>query len=559
MLKTCKQCTAEFEITDEDLKFYDKVSPVFDGKKLLIPPPTFCPDCRRIRRMAWRNIRSLYKRKCDLCAKEMLSNFSPDKKYVVYCRDCYYGDKWDPFKYGRDFDFSRPFFEQFDKLLKEVPTQSLDIKLDNENCDFNNYVAGNKNCYLIFAASFNEDSFYSMYLQRSKDVLDCYFVFDCELCYECIDCYNCYHLQYSQDCQTCSNSLFLYDCHGCKNCFGCVSLINKEFCLFNEQLSEDDYKKKVAELVATKDLLSNARKRFEKLRDSVPHKYYSGVSNQSVTGDHISFSKNSYNCFDCTYLEDSKYCTWFHQAKTCYDCHGWGLTAELDYEVHLTGMGSYNVRFSESCWDSVSDLLYCRFCLYSCSHLFGCVALRRQKYCIFNKQYSKEEYEKLMPRIIEHMIESGEWGEFFPVNMSPFGFNESEGYRFFPMTKETAINIGLNWKDDEQKVKSTAPEIVIPYNILEVNDDIVGNELKCSDCGKGYKIISQEYKFYKKMYLPIPGKCHDCRYKKRVMMRSGRKLYDRKCDKCGDSIKTTYLPDCLETVYCEKCYLKEVY
>jgi len=31
------------------------------------------------------------------------------------------------------------------------------------------------------------------------------------------------------------------------------------------------------------------------------------------------------------------------------------------------------------------------------------------KYCILNKQYSKEEYEELVPKIIEHMQKTGEW------------------------------------------------------------------------------------------------------------------------------------------------------
>ncbi len=30
--KTCKQCQKEFEVSDEDLEFYKKISPTFDGK-----------------------------------------------------------------------------------------------------------------------------------------------------------------------------------------------------------------------------------------------------------------------------------------------------------------------------------------------------------------------------------------------------------------------------------------------------------------------------------------------------------------------------------------------
>ncbi len=562
MDKNCKQCNSPFKVTDDDLEFYNKVSPVFDGKTYKVPPPTLCPICRQQRRMAWRNIRTLYKGTCDLCKQPTLSIYSEDKPYTVYCRDCYYSDKWNPLDYGRDFDFgpqAKPFFEQFDELLKAVPASALDVKEGNENCDYNNYIADNKNCYLIFAASFNEDSYYSMYLQRSRDIVDCYFVFDCELCYECIDCYNCYGLQHSQNCQNCSDSMFLYDCRGCKNCFGCVSLVNKEYHIFNKPYSKEEYERKVHELIASKDAFDDAQQKFEALRDEKPRKYYSGVSNESVTGDHISFSKNSYDCFDCTYLEDCKYCTWMHQTKTTYDCHGWGLPTELGYETHLSGQNAYNVRFSESCWDNVSDLLYCRYCMYACKYLFGCVGLQRKSYCILNKEYSQEEYEKLVPRIIEHMKKAGEWGEFFPMSISPYGYNETEGARFWPLSKEDAKRLGAKWKDEDQTKKSSTPPVEIPYKIDDVSDEIVGKTLVCDDCSKEYKLIAQELALYRRIGVPVPRKCHDCRYKSRVAMRSPRQLFERDCDKCGMKIQSTYSSGASERVYCEKCYLKEVY
>ena len=43
--KTCRHCGAAFPITDADLGFYDKVSPVISGKKFAIPAPTLPPDC----------------------------------------------------------------------------------------------------------------------------------------------------------------------------------------------------------------------------------------------------------------------------------------------------------------------------------------------------------------------------------------------------------------------------------------------------------------------------------------------------------------------------------
>ena len=88
-MPACTQCKNIFEITPEDLKFYEKVSPVFSGKKNLISPPTRCPDCRQQRRLAFRNERKLYHRKCDLCEKEIISMYSPEKIIKVFCRSCW--------------------------------------------------------------------------------------------------------------------------------------------------------------------------------------------------------------------------------------------------------------------------------------------------------------------------------------------------------------------------------------------------------------------------------------------------------------------------------------
>ena len=123
------------------MEFYDKVSPTFpiplqsegvsrsDGvvasKRYVIPPPTLCPDCRQQRRIAFRNERKLYKRKCDATGKEIVSIYSPDKEYRVYTQDYWWSDSWDAMSYGREFDFSRSAMKQMKELMREVPKQGI--------------------------------------------------------------------------------------------------------------------------------------------------------------------------------------------------------------------------------------------------------------------------------------------------------------------------------------------------------------------------------------------------------------------------------------------------
>ena len=103
---------------EEDQKLYEKLD---------LPGPSFCPICRNQRRMSWRNDRTFYVRKCDLTGDQMISLYPEGTKFPVYHPTAWYSDKWDPLDYGQDYDFSRPFFEQWHELMLKVPRLGIDI------------------------------------------------------------------------------------------------------------------------------------------------------------------------------------------------------------------------------------------------------------------------------------------------------------------------------------------------------------------------------------------------------------------------------------------------
>jgi hypothetical protein len=162
------------------------------------------------------------------------------------------------------------------------------------------------------------------------------------------------------------------------------------------------------------------------------------------------------------------------------------------------------------------------------------------------------------------MKRTGEWGEFFPISMSPFAYNETIAQDYYPSTKEEALKKGWKWQDldkrEYQPQKHTVPE-----KIEDVPDSIINEILACKArlqngqvCGKNFRIIQSELDFYRKLSLPIPNKCYDCRYLERMNLRNPRHLWDRKCSHCNADIKSSYSPDRPEKVYCEKCYLEAV-
>ncbi len=559
MYQTCRHCKVSFEITDSDCAFYEKISPVFEGQTYRIPPPTLCPDCRQQRRLAWRNERKLYNRKSDLSGQEIISVLSPDKNQVVYANKEWWSDSWDASLYAQEFDFRKSFFEQFSVLLQRVPLFALMMDSESINCDYNQSISASKNCYLIAAGNRNQDCLYGNYINDSQNCIDNCMIRGCERCYQCIDCEGCFQCFFSQNCLNCSTSAFLIDCIGCNDCFGCVNLRHQQYCFLNKQLTRDEYQKQLQKIQMGKyDSLAKMVEYFRTYALSYPRKYMIGQSNDHVSGSSIYYCKDTFDAYDVSALEDCRYVSWLHTAKDCQDIFAWGSTAELCYECMEVGGAAYRNIFSVTCIGA-QDILYSYLCMNSCRDLFGCVGLKNKRYCILNKQYTKEEYEKLIPKIIEQMQKNGEWGEFFPMQLSPFAYNETVAQEYFPLEKAEAVRRGYRWKEDTETTKYFGPKIEIPDNIRDVSDDITKQILTCATCSRKYKVIVQELRFYREMHLPVPRKCPDCRHKNRMALRNPRKLWDRTCMKCRTPIQTSYAPDRKEIVYCETCYQKDMY
>ena len=126
--RVCQNCKQDFIIDAQDFDFYTKIK---------VPPPTFCPECRLQRRLAWRNERGLYRRKCDAPGHEemIITMYPPELTLPVYDQKYWWSDAWDPMEFAREYDFSRPFFEQWKDLLYIIPAPAL-INLQDVDSDY---------------------------------------------------------------------------------------------------------------------------------------------------------------------------------------------------------------------------------------------------------------------------------------------------------------------------------------------------------------------------------------------------------------------------------------
>lgn len=554
----CKNCQKEFTITDADREFYRKTE---------VPEPTWCPDCRRLRRQNWRNERFLFYRDCSFSGKKILAEYPVESPFLIYRTDIWHSDAWQTPQ--KDYDPTRPFLEQWRELQLITPRAATFVSLETmENSDYCNSASYLKNCYMVFADQNSEDLYYAVYCYDTNSSADCFNVLDSELCYDSVDLKKCYNVSYSVNCQNCFDSYFLNDCVGCHNCFACVGLRNREYCWNNKQLTKEEYLTELAKTnfgdYAVREKLWQAAKDF--WQKNIICRYYHGVKNLGVSGDYLNNCKNVSDSFDCHGLEDGHFCTNVTGAKDCFDYDKWGVEVEKIYESISVGYQCYNLKFCGSCWRNCTNLEYCDYC-FSCRDCFGCVGLKKGKYCILNKQYGEKEYFTLVEKIKESMKRDATYGEFFPVKFSPYAFNNSMAADYFSYTKDEAEKNGLVWQEVDKKLP--VPGRDLPLNIKDIKDEITKEILACANCGKNYKIIKQELDFYRKQNIPVPRQCFSCRHLLRMVLHNPRKLYPRQCmcenvshghnGQCQVKFETTYAPNRLERVYCEECYQREIY
>lgn len=548
-IKICQNCKQSFKIEPNDFGFYEKMK---------VPVPEDCPECRQQLRMVFRNFKTLYKRKCDKSDKMIVSMYDSNTPFPVYDISEWWGDSWEGGEYAMDIDWEAPFFTQLALLHNKVPHISL-VNVKSENSDYSNMVFASKNTYLLFGNVENEDCDYGHIVWNSRDSIDNLYLFKSESCYECVDCLGSTKLFYSQESESCVDSIGLFDCRNCLNCIGCVGQVNKSYCIFNKQVTREAYKEFLAEHPLNEkssiDYILNER---EALRKVLPQRSFFGSHNDNVSGNHIYNAHNIQHSFDIKSGENSSYCYTVRSAIDSYDVTFTVDVSECYEAINCIGnklIGCHNAYESH-------DVYFSHYC-YNCDNIFGCFGLRKKSYCIFNKQYTKEEYQDLLPKLIEHMKKNNEWGTFFPKELSPFAYNEAIGNEYMPLSKEEALAQGFTWKDHIPSTtgQGTIENSNLPKNPEEYSDELLKEIFTCTSCSKNYKLINREINFYKKNKLALPEQCFNCRHTKRMQMRNPRNLWPAKCAKCEKEILTSYTPEGQTeyNIYCEKCYQQEVY
>ncbi|MDO8530374.1 MAG: hypothetical protein Q7S10_03160 [bacterium] len=415
-----------------------------------------------------------------------------------------------------------------------------------------------------------------------------------EQCYQSIESRESNGLKHSSQVANALDVVFCLNVRNVEHCFMTSNKHAGKYYFRNQQLSPEDYKKAMSGIdIGSYKKLTQYKEEFKRLILSSFHRFARSTNTPGCVVQIVKNAKNCYYCFYGSNLENCRFCLFLDDAKDSQDVNNGGHNMELVYETCTTGVNASNVKFSMDAWPEVRDVEYSDTCRNGAKSLFGCSGIRGKQYCILNKQYTKEEYGTLTAKIREHMNDVPyvdkkgrvyKYGEFFPAELSMFGYNESMAQDYFPLTNTEALERGFHWKLDEGKhVAIDIKAVELPDHVRDAPTNIAEKIIGCEHngicnhhCTVGFKITPADFQYYQRNNFALPRLCPNCRHYERLSMTTPINFWHRQCmcddkvynnttkhvhhseGRCPNEFKTPYAPDRPEIVYCEQCYQQEV-
>ncbi len=427
--RKCRECDGEFEIMMEDINFY---------KKLQVPPPTLCPQCRMQRRMSHRVILPIfYKKTCSAPghSEKVISFYSEKNPVKIYDDKYFISNEWTASDFTWDYDAEKSFFEQFNKFELSVPHQASSRDLASVGCEYTVSGSNSRNCYYSSALIESENVNYSVITINTKDSMDVSDVDNSQVCYDSVYLNHCYNVKYSLESSDCVDSAFLYDCKNCTDCFMSANLRHQKYYFKNQKLSKEEYQQKIQEInFGSRKVVKQLKKEFQELLQKAIHK---NLNNEKINNSRGNLLRECNNCYEAVRVfggsENIRYIHNAHQVEDSMDIYG-GIAPKRCYECSGLGDGVSELKFSMMIRGGL-QLEYCTDC-NNCEYCFACVGLKNKKYHIFNKPYSEEEYWQKVDEIKTRMLKRGEYGEFFPAKSSLHPYQDTIAGVEYPLSEK---------------------------------------------------------------------------------------------------------------------------
>ena len=515
--KTCKITGQKFYLTNEEQEAYRHFS---------LPYPEHCREERLRQALCFLNERRLFWRKCAVTGNRLVSIYPETAPFPILDDSVYRELQDGNLRYGRDYDFRQPFFDQLYALWRVVPRPATSAEHTVQSSAVHLTLFASK-AMLVSHSYYINDCLYSLHLVDCAHCVDCLHCSRLVRSYECVDCHDGALLRYASHSSGCSDSWFLYDCKNCRNCLCCVGLQDKQYCIFNAQLSEHEYWETV------RSWKLDNRAACEEMRDKFLAFVEDHRQNEFFTDNVSSGSGNSlyrssrivqsFNCQDSSNLID---CYALFRADGCVQGVGFGDGMEDSAQFISSGLGASRVINCIECYDQVNNLTYSIGCRRS-SHLFGCVGLVDREYCILNRQYSRRRYEE-MTRAIQQQLEAREtWGRFFNLFFTPFAYNQSAAIDYMPLGEVQATYLGYTWANEEGELRPS--ELVraldevggeigeVPIVFDEESRNTLPEQIFiCEITGKPFQLCAREIELNRELGICPPARSFEQRHRERL-------------------------------------------
>jgi hypothetical protein len=551
MRKTCSVTGRPFDVSEQEMTLRGKLG--IEGM------PDLHPIVRwQILGAFWQHW-ALYKRKCDKTGKPIVSVFAEDCPYPVWHKDEWIKHADPP---AAEADPNKPLFPQMWELFRKSPIPH-NVGAGNQNCEYTDDWWYCKNCYLCHSGYECEDLRYDYRIIRSKNCQYCVFTFDSEYSVDLINSHNCFRCLFLYNCWQCSESAFLYDCRNCSDCMFCTNLRNKSYCFANEQLTKEEYtqRRKGWDLQSRQVYEKAKAAFFMQLKTRSWHRALFQDLCENSTGNYLHECKNCEHCFFLTTgAEDAiNVFRGGDNNKDLLDAVSPFAHTELIFNTSMPQDHCYDIR---CCADIVQCkfMEYCAHC-FQCEHCFGCCGLVGKKFCIFNKPYSPEEYEKRKAEIIAAMKKTGEYGKFFPGHFAANPYEESLSGFYWPLTKEEGKKLGFRMREEKaERVMDALDVSHIPDRSGSATPDLPKNVFWDSEAKRPFQIAEVDIAFAKDLGAPLPHTYYMRRLQEnfRLIPFTGE-LRETACGKCKTKTQTSWPAEYDGRILCEECYLKEVY
>ena len=337
----------------------------------------------------------------------------------------------------------------------------------------------------------------------------------------------------------------------------CCNLRNKQYCIRNKQYSKEDYEKELknTNFGSHKNLFALKKEFWDLLKNEIVHRENFNIRTTNSVGNYLNDCDKCVNVFS---WEKSQNCRNQLRGMNTKDSIDQTFTWNTEVSGDNSGVfGGFEIK--HSVWSDGRYSEYLDNCI-EVEYCFGCVGLRKKKYCILNKQYSKNEYEKLKTQIIKNMEEKGEYGEFLPYSMGLCEYNFSSGMIYFPdLKKEEILSKGGYWSEEDLSSTDGISSLDLPGRIEETPKNISNQALICPESKYIFNISPAEYEFHKRKGFALPRLHFDLRMLKRIKKMSIIRNYLYKCFYCEKDIMAYYPPEWgYQKIACEECYKQNI-